>query len=202
MLEDNVQSAAAFLDAFEATGNEDWLARAAGVMAYCTAAHWDDAGGEGAGGGFFDVAKGRTAAGAAYLTTRAKPVQDSPTPAPNGVAALVLARLWALTDGKEWRAQLDRQLAAFAGTVAELSLYGATLVRAIDWAVHPVTRVEVAGPRGPGAACDMHLLALQTYRPRTVVVRKIAAQPSATVCVGTTCSLPVAKPEALAELLA
>jgi uncharacterized protein YyaL (SSP411 family) len=48
----------------------------------------------------------------------------------------------------------------------------------------------------------MHLLALQTYRPRTVVVRKIAAQPAATVCVGTTCSLPVAAPEALAELLA
>ncbi len=208
MLEDNVQGAAAFLDAFEATGHEDWLARAARVMAYCTAAHWDDAAGEGrgaeggGGGGFFDVAKGRAATGAAYLATRAKPVQDSPTPAPNSVAALVLARLWAITDGTEWRAQLDRQLASFAGTVAELSLYGATLARAIDWAVHPVTRIEVAGPRGPGAACDMHLLALQTYRPRTVVVRKIAAQPAATVCVGTTCSLPVAAPEALAELLA
>jgi uncharacterized protein YyaL (SSP411 family) len=202
MLEDNVQSAAAFLDAFEATGHADWLARASRVMAYCTAAHWDDAAGEGVGGGFFDVAKGRAATGAAYLTTRAKPVQDSPTPAPNGVAALVLARLWALTDGKQWRGQLDRQLAAFAGTVAELSLYGATLARAIDWAVHPVTRVEVAGPSGPGAACDMHLLALQTYRPRTVVERKIAGQPAATVCVGTTCSLPVARPEALAELLA
>ena len=208
MLEDNVQSAAAFLDAFEATGHEDWLTRATRVMAYCTTAHWDDAAEEGSGGGgggrggFFDVAKGRAAAGAVYLATRAKPVQDSPTPAPNGVAALVLARLWALTDGKQWRAQLDRQLAAFAGTVAELSLYGATLARAIDWAVHPVTRVEVAGPQGPGAACDMHLLALQTYRPRTIVVRKVAAQPAATVCVGTTCSLPVARPEALAELLA
>jgi uncharacterized protein YyaL (SSP411 family) len=42
---------------------------------------------------------------------------------------------------------------------------------------------------------------LQTYRPRKVVVRKIAARPAATVCLGTTCSLPVATPEKLAELL-
>jgi len=47
----------------------------------------------------------------------------------------------------------------------------------------------------------MHLLALQTYRPRKVVVRKIADRPAATVCVGTTCSLPVSTPEQLAKLL-
>jgi len=117
------------------------------------------------------------------------------------VAALVLARLWALTDKKEWRVQLDRQLAAFAGTAAELALHGATLLRAVDWAVHPVTRIEVAGPAGPGSACEMHLLALQTYRPRKVVVRRIADRPAATVCVGTACSLPVATRDALAELL-
>jgi len=194
MLDDNVQSAAAFLDAYEATGDARWLDRTAGVMAWCAAAHWDDAA-----AGYFDLARDR--AGAAYLGTRAKPVQDAPTPSPNGVAALVLARLWALTDKKEWRTQLDRQLAAFAGTAAELALHGATLLRAVDWAVHPVTRIEVAGPAGPGSACEMHLLALQTYRPRKVVVRRIADGPAATVCVGTTCSLPVATRDALAELL-
>jgi len=96
---------------------------------------------------------------------------------------------------------LDRQLESFAGAAAELSLYGATLLRAIDWALNPVTRIEVAGPRGEGAACAMHLVALQAYRPRAVVVRKTADRPAATVCVGTTCSLPVATPEALRDLL-
>src|SRR6185503_12123054 len=187
MLDDNVQAAAAFLDAYEATGTAAWLERATAVMTHCAAAHWDDAA-----GGYFDVATG---GGVAYLATRGKPVQDAPTPSPNGVAALVLARLWALTDDHRWRQALDRQLAAFAGSARELSLYGATLVRAIDWAVHPVTRIEVAGPKGDGPACAMHLLALQTYRPRKVVVRKIAAAPAATVCVGTSCSLPVATPE-------
>ncbi|HKC39946.1 MAG TPA: hypothetical protein VKC15_10425, partial [Gemmatimonadales bacterium] len=126
------------------------------------------------------------------------------TPSPNGVAALVLARLWAITDQDqaEWRTQLDRQLGAFAGGAGELSLHGATLLRAADWAVHPVTRIEVAGPAGEGPACAMHLLGLQTYRPRKVVVRRIATAPAATVCVGTTCSLPVSAPDALAQLLA
>jgi uncharacterized protein YyaL (SSP411 family) len=192
MLDDNVQSAAAFLDAYEATGEQHWLDRAIEVMRHCSKAHADTT------GGYFDIAATN---GTAYLATRAKPVQDAPTPSPNGVAALVLARLWALTDQPEWRSQLDRQLGAFAGSAGELSLYGATLLRAMDWAVHPVTRIEVEGPRGDGPACAMHLLALQTYRPRTVVVRRIAERPAATVCVGTSCSLPVATPEKLTELL-
>ncbi len=195
MLDDNVQAAAAFLDAYESTGNAAWLERATQVMTYCAAAHWDDIG-----GGYFDVTKGAT--GAAYLTTRGKPVQDAPTPSPNGVAALVLGRLWAITDKSEWHTQLDRQLGAFAGSAGELSLHGATLLRATDWAVNPVTRIEVAGPAGEGPACAMHLLALQTYRPRKVVVRRIADTPAATVCVGTTCSLPVPAAAELAQLLA
>ncbi len=194
LLEDNVHGAAAFLDAYEATGDDEWLKRAIAVLHFCVRAHWDDTA-----GGFFDVARDR--GGAAYLATPAKPVQDAPTPSGNGVAALVLARLWALTDDREWRRLLDRELETFAGTARELSLYGATFLRAVDWAVNPITRIEVAGPRGDGPACAMHLLALQTYRPRKVVLRRVATQPAATVCVGTTCSLPVATPETLADLL-
>jgi uncharacterized protein len=137
----------------------------------------------------------------AYLTTPAKPVQDSPTPSANGVAALNLARLWAVTGDQDWRRLLDRQLETFAGTASQLGLYGATVLRAVDWALHPVTRIEVAGPRGEGPACVMHRLALASYRPRRVVVRTTADRPTATVCIGTTCSLPVSTPEAFADLL-
>ncbi len=199
LLDDNVQSAAAFLDAFEATGNEAWRDRAVAVMTYCATAHWAAHWGD-AGGGYFDIAQGQNGTG--YLATRAKPVQDAPTPSPNGVAALVLARLWTLTDAAEWRTRLDRQLGAFAGVASELALHGATLLSAIDWALHPPTRVEVSGPAGPGPACAMHLLALQRFRPRKVVVRRTAEAPQATVCVGTTCSLPVNRPEQLEALLA
>src|SRR3989441_6442435 len=96
-------------------------------MPYWGRATWGAQGGGGGGAGFFDTA--RAQGGPAYLATPAKPVQDSPTPSGNGVAALVLARLWALTDDAEWRRLLDRQLESFAGAAAELSLYGATLLR-------------------------------------------------------------------------
>jgi uncharacterized protein YyaL (SSP411 family) len=195
MLDDSVQAAAAFLDAYEATGEDAWLSRAETVMAYCARTHWDDAA-----GGFWDLAPNRDAE--AYLASRAKPGQDAPTPSANGVAALVLARLAAITEKSEWRDRRDAQVAAFAGSAAAFSLHGATLLRALDWAVHPVTRIEVAGPLGPGAACAMHLQALQSWRPRRIVLRRTASAPAATVCVGTTCSLPVASTAALGALLA
>lgn len=194
-LDDNVQAAVAFLDAYEATGEPAWLERATAVLRHCLAAHWDDAL-----GGFFDLTSG--ASDLAYLGTRAKPAQDAPTPSSNGVAALALARLWAVTGAAEWRERLDQTLRAFAGGAAELSLYGATLFRAMDWASHPITRIEIAGPRGDGPARSMHLLALQAYRPRKIVIRTFAPEPRATVCVGPVCSLPVASPGALAPLLA
>ncbi|HWC75528.1 MAG TPA: thioredoxin domain-containing protein, partial [Gemmatimonadales bacterium] len=73
LLDDNVQAAAAFLDAYEATGEQCWLERAVHVMTYCDAAHADRGGGGGA-SGYFDIAS--TMNGTAYLTARAKPVQD------------------------------------------------------------------------------------------------------------------------------
>src|SRR5206468_12715974 len=111
------------------------------------------------------------------------------------------ARTWPLTAAAAGRRLLGRRREACAGAAAELSLHGATRLRAIDGALNPVTRIEVAGPRGAGAACTMHLVGLQAYGPRTVVLRKTADRPTATVCVGTTCSLPVATPEALRDLL-
>lgn len=194
LLDDNVNAAAAFLDAYEATGSEAWLKRAEKVLRYLGRAHWDDAA-----GGYFDIA----AAGrqTAYLTTPAKPVQDAPTPSGNGVAALALARLWALTDDRAWRERLDQLLASAAGALPALGIHGATLAQAVDWSLNPVTRVEVSGPRGPGPACAMHLAALQAYRPRKVVVRTDGPAPRGVVCVGTTCSLPLDSPAALSSVL-
>ena len=192
-LDDQVHAAAAFLDAFEATGSGEWLARAERVQEHVERAHGDPA------GGYWDVATG--AEGTGYLTVRGKPAQDAPAPSGNGVATLVLARLAGLTDDPRWRARLDRQVEAFAGVAGGLGLHGATLLRGVDWALHPVTRVEIEGPEGPGEACAMHLLALQTWRPRRLVIRRTADRPRATVCVGTTCSLPVDTRAALAALL-
>ena len=136
MLDDNVHAAAAFLDAFEATGENAWVTRAIAVVRHIMSAHWDEPA-----GGFFDVAAERP--GEAYLAARAKPVQDAPTSSGNGLAALVLARLWALTDDAEWRRLLDRQLQTFAGALPQLSLHGATLARAVDIHEVPGTHLDI-----------------------------------------------------------
>ena len=193
LLDDQVQSAAAFLDAYEATGTAGWLDRAVVVMEHVERAHGDPA------GGYWDVS---ATDDTGYLAVRGKPAQDSPTPSGTGVAALTLARLSALTDDARWRERFLRQVHTFAGVAPSLGLHGATLLRAIDWALNPVTRIEVQGPSGPGEACAMHLLSLQAWRPRRVVVRGPGIGPQATVCVGTTCSLPVETRAALRELLA
>jgi uncharacterized protein YyaL (SSP411 family) len=193
MLDDQVHSASAFVDAFEATGEPSWLDRAVTVMEHVERAHGDPA------GGYWDIA---AAGDSGYLAVRGKPAQDAPAPSGNGVAALVLARLSSITGDLRWRERLDRQVTTFAGAAGQLGLHGATLLKAIDWALNPVTRIEVAGPLGPGEACAMHLAALQTWRPRRVVIRRPADRPQATVCVGTTCSLPVETRTAFAGLVA
>src|SRR5260370_18688896 len=83
LLDDHVHAAAAFLDAYEATGEAAWLERAVTGMHYCGRVYWDEEG-----GGFFDVPP--DGPGIAYLATPAKPSQDPPTPSANGVPAPVL----------------------------------------------------------------------------------------------------------------
>jgi len=88
----------------------------------------------------------RETTGTAYLATRAKPVArcaDSVAERRRRAGTSAPER----THRQVGMAQrLDRHLAAFAGSARELSLYGSTLLRAVDWAVHPITRIEVAGP--------------------------------------------------------
>ena len=64
---------------------------------------------------------------------RAKPVQDAPTPSPNGVAGIVCARLHELTGDARWRERGLALLRAFAGRAGELALYAAAYLLAVDW---------------------------------------------------------------------
>src|SRR5207249_11192679 len=75
MLDDNVQAAAAFLEACEAIGEPAWLDRAAAVMTYCSKAHAAHT------AGYFDIAATN---GPAYLATQTKPYPDAPSPLPYG----------------------------------------------------------------------------------------------------------------------
>jgi uncharacterized protein YyaL (SSP411 family) len=200
----------AALDAFSASGDQRWLARAVTLMDHV----WRDYRADD--GALVDVARWRADAG--FLSQRVSPVQDSPTPSAVGVAGIVLARLDGFTGEPRWRERLGELLAPLAATAAELSVFGATLLTALDWALMPVTHVVVVGGDDP-AARALRRAARATYRPRRVV-RFLAPgtappglppvlqamldgrSPRAYVCAGTACAPPVETPEALGETLA
>ncbi|HEU4570677.1 MAG TPA: thioredoxin domain-containing protein [Gemmatimonadales bacterium] len=198
LLDDQVQVAYAALDAYEATGDRAWLAWAEAVAGRAWEAH-----GGGAEAGLADVAGAEAEAG--LLPARAVPVQDAPTPSPNGVAALVAARLAHLLDADAWRARHRALVGAFAGRAADLGLFGATFLHAMTWLLAPVTHLVIVGE--DAEAERMHRRALTTFLPRRVVHRLRpteppprlpahlaamvdASAPRAYVCRGETCLAP------------
>jgi len=216
LLDDQVQVAAAALDAYEATGDRAWLDWSAALLDRVWQEYHDPAG-----GGLFDTAL--RPAGEGLLPTRAKPVQDAPTPSPNGVAALACARLAELTGDAKWRERSAELVGLFAGRAAELGLFAATMLLAVDWAVNPPTHLVIVGgsEAGQAARADvLHRQALRTWAPRRVVHRiapgtvdpshlppeirgmlTTGGAPRAYLCVGTACRAAVAEADEWAALL-
>jgi hypothetical protein len=163
LLDDQVQVAAAALDAWESSGDGSWLDWAVRIMDRV----WHDY--ADIDGGLFDTARNR--GGEGLLPARAKPLQDAPTPSGNGMAALVAARLHAITDDRRWHDRASTLVAAFAGRASELGFYAATYLTACDWLLNPPTHLIIVGPAGEAEADRMHARALATFAPRRVVQR-------------------------------
>ena len=163
LLEDQVQTAAAALDAYEATGDRGWLDWAANLMQRVWTDYRDEAD-----SGLFDTARSR-ADDPGLLPARAKPIQDAPTPSANSVAAIVLARLHELTGEPSWKEWGAALVAAFAGRAGELGLYAATYLLAVDWQLNPSTHLVVAGNQRDAATLAMHRQALSGFVPRRLV---------------------------------
>lgn len=202
LLEDQVHVALAAIDAAETTGESTWLDWAERIMERVWRDYWDSER-----GGFFDSVPGSAREG--LLPMAAKPVQDAPTPSPNGVAGLVLSRLAEHTMKQSWRERRDALIEAFAGGVADLGLHGATVLLAVDWKLHPAVHLVVTGAAGDVEAERMHRRALATFAPRRVVTRMAGgtsdrpaipapvqslvgdgAGPRGYLCVGATCMMP------------
>ena len=165
LLDDQVQGAAAALDAYEATGDGAWLAWAERLMDRVWKDYWDETS-----GGLFDTARDRGGE-QGLLPTRVKPVQDTPTPSPNGVAGITLMRLHELTADARWRERAGALVSAFAGGALELGLHGSAFLLALDWYLEPGTHLVVIGEEGDAAADAMHRAALAGFAPRRVVQR-------------------------------
>ena len=170
LLDDQVQTVAAALDAYEATGDPVWLAWASALMERVWRDYRDEAE-----GGLFDTARGR-AGEFGLLPARAKPVQDTPTPSPNAVAGIALARLHELTGEPRWAERQVELLEAFAGRAGAMGLHAATYLLAVDWRQGERTHLAVVGAEGDPTAEAMHRAALAAFVPRRVIHRLTPAR--------------------------
>jgi uncharacterized protein len=214
LLDDQVQTAAAALDAYETTGQREWLEWGERIMDRVWSDYWDvDK------GGLFDTASGRSGE-EGLLPARAKPVQDTPTPSPNGVAGMVVARLHEFTGDGRWRERGQALVRAFAGRTQELGLYAAAYLLAVDWQLNPATHLVVVGGPTDTEAEAMHRAALAGFVPRRIVQRIVPSDvgarplppalsgmlggsrsPRGYACSGASCSQPAEELSAWAATL-
>jgi hypothetical protein len=186
-LDDYAFTVNACIDAWFASGNMNFY-RAALKLADAMIARFHDT----AGGGFFDTALGHDGQAEpsplGALAARRKPLQDSPTPAGNPMAATALLRLEALSGRKEYREIAEDTLACFAGIVEHFGLYAGGYGLALERLLSDPVQVVIVGS-GPEAE-RLEDLAMARFAVNKTVMR---IEPSRLV--------PGGIPEALAEAL-
>jgi uncharacterized protein len=214
-LDDQVFAAAALLDAFEATLDMRYFDFAERAARLALEKYADNEN-----GGFFDRASDASPLGG--FDVRRKPIQDSPTPAGNPVAIMVLDRLYEYTGKNEYREHAHIALEAFSGIAARYGMFASTYGLATTLhARHPL-QVVVTGAYGDEAARQMEQAASLFYRFGKAVLRVVpkpnfealplalrqmlpelhAEKTQAFVCAAGTCFPPVADPQKLTDLLA
>ncbi len=215
VLEDYAFLGIAALDVWEATGEIRYYDAAVMITDSATARFYDKLG-----GAFFDTeapATGEQRRGA--LAARRKPLQDSPTPAGNSIAATLLLRLYALNGKPEYADMANDTLESFAGIVEHFGLYAASYGLALQRMITPPVQVCILGD--DENARRLEAVALARYAVNKSVIRLTRDQLSmlppalaetlpflppvessyAVVCSGHTCQPPITNPEELLNLL-
>jgi hypothetical protein len=207
-LEDHADVANAALDVHEATLDDDALAFARELVDAALTRFWDEDD-----GGFFFADAGRT-----DLLVRAKDSYDHAVPSGTSSIAHALLRLHALTGDARTLERAERTLRPLVGPAMESPMGHSNLLCALDRYVHGPVEIVVAGDAADARTDALLAEARRAFVPDRALARlepgerrtegvgalvepRGADAPSATVCRDRTCSLPVADPEALRELL-
>jgi len=163
-------------------------------------------------GGYF-----QTPAQATDLLVRNKNAQDGPVPSANGTLVSVFARLYHLSGADHYRERAEELRAVFAGEAQQNPVVHAALLSGALLVERPV-QVVVLGDAGADAARDLQRTALAaptsecivlTLPPETALPdhhpaagkHPVDGRPTAYVCPGQTCRLPVTEAEELARSL-
>jgi len=169
LLEDQVFAAEAAMEAYEWTGDRDWLQWAGDLMERTWRDHWTLA-------GLVDRAE---ADGEGLLATPVVQIEDAPVPSGNGVAAQVCARLAAHTGSAHWKERQRTIIETFAGSAPGMGLHASAWLLGADWLVHEPTLLVVHGPQGDPLAESLLDDARRAPLPRKVLVRNHGSEPLA-----------------------
>jgi len=219
VLDDYAAIGLACLDAWEATADIRYFNTSLDLAEAMVARFYDAAA-----GGFFDTAQGGFSGEAVgVLAARRKPVQDSPTPAGNSLAAMLLLRLADLSNRDDLREQARATLKCFAGVAEHFGLYAAAYGLALQRYLSSPMQICVIGD--DERAKELYTAAIARYAVNKTVVRLPRAvvqqgmlppalaetlphlpeidsgHSVAVVCTGTSCQPPVSDPDELMEML-
>jgi uncharacterized protein len=147
LLDDYAATALACLDAYEATADLSYFKFAQAIADAMVAKFFDAVS-----GGFFDAEPASDGKSLGVLSTRRKPVQDSPTPAGNPMAAIALLRLHHYTGEAAYRDKAELTLETFAGVAEQLGIFAATYGIAVVHLLESPVQVVVIAENGAADA--------------------------------------------------
>ncbi len=203
VIDDYAQMARAALLLYEATADAAYLHQAESWVATADARHWD-----GDAGGYYLSADDTT-----DVITRSKTVADNAVPPGNGVMVEVLVRLHCLTGEEAYRQRAEDLVRVFSAQSPEHLINMPSLLNGFELLDGPV-QIVVVGTRDDDRTQPLERAVHEASLPRRILVHlapgtdlpaghpahgkdMVDGAPTAYVCVGATCRLPVTDPETL-----
>jgi uncharacterized protein YyaL (SSP411 family) len=172
LLDDYAATALACLDAYEATADLSYFKFARAIGDAMIARFFDAVS-----GGFFDAEPAADGRSLGVLGTRRKPLQDSPTPAGNPMAAIVLLRLHHYTCDSAYRDKAEQTLETFAGVAEQFGIFAATYgIAVLHLLENPVQVVVIADHEQGETAQSLAAVAVAPFAFNKSVLRLTANQ--------------------------
>jgi uncharacterized protein YyaL (SSP411 family) len=172
LLDDYAATAIACMDAYEATADLSYFKFAQAIADAMIARFFDSTG-----GGFFDAEPLGEGKSLGVLSTRRKPVQDSPTPAGNPMAAIALLRLHHYTGDEGYRDKAELTLEAFAGVAEQFGIFVGTYgIAVLHLFENPVQVVVIDGSGSDEGALALSAAAVASFAFNKSVLRLKANQ--------------------------
>ena len=172
LLDDYAFTALACLDAYEATADLSYFKFAHAITDAMIARFYDPTS-----GGFFDSEPAADGQSLGVLATRRKPLQDSPTPAGNPMAAIALARLHHYTGNAGYRDKAEQTLETFAGVAEQFGIFAASYgIAVVHLLESPLQVVVIAEDNDGDTAQELNAEAVRAFAFNKTTLRLAANQ--------------------------